>query len=191
MRAIAKQLGRAGITATVSRSGATHTPAIERATSDPEARQADAEGLPDQAPRRARGRGQPDPVPQLRRVELDHRTDNSGQRRLFVLNVVMMESSVKYETIILDRKDGIGYLTLNRPERANTISLQLMNDVVNAMEEVETDPGVSSRHRYGCREAFLRRRRPTRFRGARPAAGVEQRRATGRRRLCVTATRHL
>jgi enoyl-CoA hydratase len=48
---------------------------------------------------------------------------------------------VKYETIILERKDGIGHLTLNRPERANTISFQLMIDVVNAMEEVEKDPG--------------------------------------------------
>ena len=46
---------------------------------------------------------------------------------------------MKYETIILERKDGIGYLTLNRPERANTISFQLMIDVVNAMEEVEKD----------------------------------------------------
>jgi len=48
---------------------------------------------------------------------------------------------MNYRTIILDRKDGIGYLTLNRPERANTISLQLMIDVVNAMEEVDKDPG--------------------------------------------------
>ncbi len=48
---------------------------------------------------------------------------------------------MKYETIILERKDGIGHLTLNRPERANTISFQLMIDVVNAMEEVEKDPG--------------------------------------------------
>ncbi len=46
---------------------------------------------------------------------------------------------MKYETIILERKDGIGYLTLNRPGRANTISLQLMIDVVNAMEEIEKD----------------------------------------------------
>src|SRR5258708_22094673 len=52
----------------------------------------------------------------------------------------MMERSMKYETIILDRKDGIGYLTLNRPDRANTISLQLMHDVVSAMEQVEADP---------------------------------------------------
>ena len=47
---------------------------------------------------------------------------------------------MEYQTIILERKGGIGYLTLNRPERANTISFQLMLDVVNAMEEVEKDP---------------------------------------------------
>ena len=47
---------------------------------------------------------------------------------------------MNYETIILERRDGIGYLTLNRPERANTISLQLMLDVVNAIEEVDKDP---------------------------------------------------
>jgi len=46
---------------------------------------------------------------------------------------------MNYETIILDRKDGIGYLTLNRPDRANTISLQLMRDVVSAMEQVDAD----------------------------------------------------
>jgi len=44
-----------------------------------------------------------------------------------------------YETIILERKGSIGYLTLNRPERANTISFQLMRDVVAAMEDVEKD----------------------------------------------------
>jgi enoyl-CoA hydratase len=64
---------------------------------------------------------------------------------------------VAYETIILERKDGIGYLTLNRPERANTISFQLMHDVVNAMEEVENAPeyrvvivtGAGGRHFCG------------------------------------------
>jgi enoyl-CoA hydratase/carnithine racemase len=46
---------------------------------------------------------------------------------------------VNYETIILERKEGIGYLTLNRPDRANTISAQLMVEVVSAMNEVEAD----------------------------------------------------
>jgi enoyl-CoA hydratase len=68
-----------------------------------------------------------------------------------------MEKPVAYETIILDHKDGIGYLTLNRPERANTISFQLMHDVVSAMETVENDPqyrvvivtGAGDRHFCG------------------------------------------
>ena len=46
---------------------------------------------------------------------------------------------MKYETIILERKEGVGYLTLNRPDRANTISFQLMREVVSAMDEVEAD----------------------------------------------------
>ena len=46
---------------------------------------------------------------------------------------------MKYETIVLERKEGIGYLTLNRPDRANTISLQLMQEVVSAMDAVEAD----------------------------------------------------
>jgi enoyl-CoA hydratase/carnithine racemase len=50
-----------------------------------------------------------------------------------------MENSMKYETIILERKEGIGCLTLNRPDRANTISFQLMREVVSAMDEVEAD----------------------------------------------------
>ncbi len=46
---------------------------------------------------------------------------------------------MNYETIILERRDGIGYLTLNRPDRANTISRQLMADLVAAMDSVEAD----------------------------------------------------
>src|SRR5271166_3278917 len=50
-----------------------------------------------------------------------------------------MGNSMKFETIILERKEGIGYLTLNRPDRANTISFQLMREVVSAMDDVEAD----------------------------------------------------
>src|SRR5258708_39859457 len=68
---------------------------------------------------------------------------------------------MKYETIILERKGGIGYLTLNRPERANTISFQLMHDVVAALEEVEADPEyrvliVTGAGKHFCGGADLR-----------------------------------
>ena len=88
---------------------------------------------------------------------------------------------MKYETIILERKDGIGYLTLNRPERANTISLQLMIDVVNATEEVEKDPeyrvviltGAGGKHFCGGADLrdFAERARQRGQSGGRPGAG--------------------
>ena len=68
---------------------------------------------------------------------------------------------MKYETIILERKEGIGYLTLNRPDRANTISFQLMQEVVSAMAEVEADPEyrvviVTGAGKHFCGGADLR-----------------------------------
>lgn len=66
-----------------------------------------------------------------------------------------------YETILLERKEGIGYLTLNRPDRANTISRQLGSDLVSAMEEVEADPEyrvviLTGAGRHFCGGADLR-----------------------------------
>lgn len=79
-----------------------------------------------------------------------------------------------YETILLERKEGIGYLTLNRPDRANTISRQLGSDLVSAMEEVEADSEyrvviLTGAGRHFCGGADLRdlSRRPDA--GERPA----------------------
>ncbi len=110
---------------------------------------------------------------------MDHRPDLSRQRRLFVLDVEGQR--VKYQTIVLERKGGIGYLTLNRPERANTISFQLMIDVVNAMEEVEKDPefrvvivtGAGGKHFCGGADLrdFAERAREARSSGERQQGG--------------------
>ena len=87
---------------------------------------------------------------------------------------------MKYETIILEGKDGIGYLTLNRPDRANTISFQLMHDVVSAIEEVENDPqyrvviltGAGGKHFCGGADLrdFAERARQRASSGAQPGA---------------------
>ena len=68
---------------------------------------------------------------------------------------------MSYETILLERKDGIAYLTLNRPDRANTISVQLALDVVAAMEEVDADANcrvviLTGAGRHFCGGADLR-----------------------------------
>jgi len=68
---------------------------------------------------------------------------------------------MNYETILLERREGIGYVTLNRPDRANTINHQLARDLVNAMDEVEADPEyrvviVTGAGRHFCGGADLR-----------------------------------
>lgn len=68
---------------------------------------------------------------------------------------------MSYETILLERRDGIAYLTLNRPGRANSINAQLARDVVAAMDEVEADSQcrvviVTGAGRHFCGGADLR-----------------------------------
>lgn len=48
----------------------------------------------------------------------------------------------EYETLIVDRRDGIGYLTLNRPEAANTITVQLTRELHRALDELADDSSV-------------------------------------------------
>lgn len=48
----------------------------------------------------------------------------------------------EYQTIRLERRDGVASLTLNRPEAANTISRQLMADVNAALDELDGDQEI-------------------------------------------------
>lgn len=68
---------------------------------------------------------------------------------------------MSYETILLERRDAVGYLTLNRPDRANSINAKLAQEVVAAMDEVEADPRlrvviVTGAGRQFCGGADLR-----------------------------------
>lgn len=88
-----------------------------------------------------------------------------------------------FETIILECKNGIGYLTLNRPDRANTISFQLAQEVVDAMEAVETNPeyrvliitGTGTRHFCGGADLRDIARRASEMRGGGAEAKSERR----------------
>ncbi|OPY82888.1 MAG: putative enoyl-CoA hydratase echA8 [Smithella sp. PtaU1.Bin162] len=44
-----------------------------------------------------------------------------------------------YKTIILDKKEGIGYITLNRPEVFNAISQELINEFSDALDKINKD----------------------------------------------------
>ncbi len=44
---------------------------------------------------------------------------------------------MKFETLILDSSDGIATVTLNRPDKRNAISLQLVDELMSALDETE------------------------------------------------------
>jgi enoyl-CoA hydratase len=75
-----------------------------------------------------------------------------------------------FTTIQVERRDAIALITLNRPERANTISVQLMHDMVGAFDALEADrscrvvilTGAGERHFCGgadLKDPALRSRR--------------------------------
>ena len=61
---------------------------------------------------------------------------------------------MRYETIIVERKAGIGYLTLNRPKVFNAISEQMIREMKEAVEELNQDPMVGVVIITGAGKAF-------------------------------------
>lgn len=66
-----------------------------------------------------------------------------------------------YETLLLERDGNIARLTLNRPQRANTINVQLMADMNVALDEISADREIrcvilTGAGKYFCAGADLR-----------------------------------
>jgi 2-(1,2-epoxy-1,2-dihydrophenyl)acetyl-CoA isomerase len=49
---------------------------------------------------------------------------------------------VNYQTIVLELVDGIARLTLNRPDRLNSFTVEMHGEVADALERVATDDAV-------------------------------------------------
>jgi len=49
-----------------------------------------------------------------------------------------------YETILVDRDDRVATITLNRPKALNALNSQVMNEVVSAAAEFDSDPGIGA-----------------------------------------------
>lgn len=47
-----------------------------------------------------------------------------------------------YSTLLVDKRDGIATITLNRPERLNALSLELMKELLAALEEIDADAAI-------------------------------------------------
>ena len=51
---------------------------------------------------------------------------------------------MSYETILVTRDDRVGTITLNRPKALNALNSQVMNEVVAAAAEFDSDPGIGA-----------------------------------------------
>jgi enoyl-CoA hydratase/3-hydroxyacyl-CoA dehydrogenase len=49
------------------------------------------------------------------------------------------EKGTSYETIRVEREDGVGHVVLDRPHRMNTVSPELLDELEAAVEELEAD----------------------------------------------------
>jgi enoyl-CoA hydratase/carnithine racemase len=61
---------------------------------------------------------------------------------------------MSYETILLERKEGIGYLTLNRPKVFNAINEQMIREARKAIEELDRDLTIRTVIITGAGRAF-------------------------------------
>ncbi len=44
-----------------------------------------------------------------------------------------------YKTLIYEKKENIGHLTINRPEKLNAISNELISELKNLLDKIEND----------------------------------------------------
>ncbi len=60
----------------------------------------------------------------------------------------------KYKTILVEKQNRIGTITLNRPDKLNAMNLELKNELLQAFEELDADPDVSVLIMTGAGKAF-------------------------------------
>ncbi|MDD5083163.1 MAG: enoyl-CoA hydratase-related protein [Dehalococcoidales bacterium] len=51
---------------------------------------------------------------------------------------------MNYQTILVEKEKGVGTITLNRPERRNALSTQLVEEVLQALHELDEDSGIGA-----------------------------------------------
>jgi enoyl-CoA hydratase len=61
---------------------------------------------------------------------------------------------MSYKNILCETRDAVGILILNRPERRNALSSEVMHEVVHALEQWETDDSIGAIVLMGNDKAF-------------------------------------
>jgi enoyl-CoA hydratase/carnithine racemase len=79
-----------------------------------------------------------------------------------------------YQQILADRRGRVGIITLNRPERLNAITLQLMDELYDAFDVFNEDPGISVIVLTGAGRAFCAGLDVQDWENPEPAEGEDQ-----------------
>ena len=59
-----------------------------------------------------------------------------------------------FRTILVEKKDAAGIITMNRPEKLNAMNLEMKNEIVDALSELEVDDDVRVVILTGAGKAF-------------------------------------
>ena len=61
---------------------------------------------------------------------------------------------MSYETILLEIKDRVGLITLNRPQALNALNAQIVSELNQALDSLEADPKIGCIVLTGSKKAF-------------------------------------
>src|SRR6185312_1388809 len=63
-------------------------------------------------------------------------------------------TDAQYETILVERDQRVGIITLNRPKALNALNTRVMNEVTSAAADFDDDPGIGAIIITGSAKAF-------------------------------------
>ena len=61
---------------------------------------------------------------------------------------------MSWETILLEKKNGVGLITLNRPKALNALNTELISEVNQVLDQLEKDPEIGCIVLAGSEKAF-------------------------------------
>jgi len=61
---------------------------------------------------------------------------------------------MQWQTILLEQRNGVGVITLNRPQALNALNNQLIAEVNQALDQLEKDPQIGCIVIAGSEKAF-------------------------------------